>query len=137
VGEVAGVRIVAAAGGVLWLADYVRLLAAPYRTATLALREDPPPLPHQWLPPLPSASKVDQHLETIEDFMQRVMGLDARAYELEDDTTIWDFAPVTSSGRWDDRARLFYGIELSKIEPAYLWAIAERIRASEAMSRTS
>ena len=80
------------------------------------------------LPPVPLWTRVhtEQYQAEIGGFLRRVIGLDDEAFYFNDGTTLDDIC----SGYVDvcvRQTREIYGVEISDIQPPYLWMIAKRI----------
>lgn len=76
--------------------------------------------------------KVAANEALSEDFIQRVLGLEWAW--ISDESSLWDFHTGQTNDLLYAKIREVYGVDVSDIESAMLWAIFERIenaRASE------
>ncbi|MDQ2840238.1 MAG: hypothetical protein M3Y72_04200 [Acidobacteriota bacterium] len=78
---------------------------------------------------LASQEKVSKDEALSEDFIQRVLGLDWAW--ISDESSLWDFQAEETNDLFYAKIREIYGVDVSDIESAKLWAIFERIENSE------
>ena len=121
----------------LAIAERFDFIALPYRNSPLglsaALREVPfPPKDRggrRWTLGLWPTQFVAAHHPLVLDFMRRVGEVDPSRYYVTDGLTLWDLHRGPSNQAFFERTRQIYGVDISDIDPPYLWAIAVRIRA--------
>jgi len=59
--------------------------------------------------------------------MQRVAGVEPHGCFVSDGLTLWDLHRGPRNEPLFERAHRIYGVDISDIDPPYLWAIARRI----------
>ena len=77
-----------------------------------------------------SQEKVSANEALSEDFIQRVLGLEWAW--ISDESSLWDFHTEQTNDLLYAKIREVYGIDVSDIESARLWAIFERIENARA-----
>lgn len=124
----------------LILAERFDFLALPYRNSPLglsaALREGAWP-PHDrggWRPSLRlwPTQRVFAHYALVVDFIQRVAGAEPHDCFISDGLTLRDLHRGARNEPLFERALQIYGVDISDIDPPYLWAIAQRIHERRA-----
>lgn len=120
----------------LALAERFDLLAPPYREPALGLaarlREGavPPKRRGGWRPSLRlwPTQRVFAHYALVVDFLKRVAAVEPHRCFISDGLTLWDVHDGPSNEPFFRRAEHVYGVDISDIDPPYLWAIAQRIQ---------
>ncbi len=77
-----------------------------------------------------SQEKVSTNVTVSDDFIMRIFGLEWAW--ISDESSLWDFHTEQTNDLLYAKIREVYGIDVSDIESARLWAIFERIEASRA-----
>ena len=80
-----------------------------------------------------SQEKVSINEALSEDFVRRVLGLDWAW--ISDESSLWDFHTEQTNDLLYAKIREVYGVDVSDIKPARLWAIFERIEESQHPSK--
>lgn len=80
-----------------------------------------------------SDAKVSAYDELSQDFIQRVLGLEAAW--VSDDSSLWDFHTELTNDSFYAKIREEYGVDVSDVESARLWEIFERIESSRNLHR--
>ena len=81
-----------------------------------------------------SQEKVSSDPALSDDFMKRVLGLEGAW--ISDEPSLWDFHTEQTNDHLFAKIREVYGIDVSDIESAKLWAIFERIEESRATTHS-
>jgi hypothetical protein len=76
-----------------------------------------------------SQEKVSTNSALSDDFIQRILGLEWAW--ISDESSLWDFHAEQTNDRLYAKIREVYGVDVSDIESARLWAIFERIEESQ------
>ncbi len=82
-----------------------------------------------------SQEKVSTNEILSDDFIQRVLGLEWAW--ISDESSLWDFHTEQTNDQLYAKIREVYGVDVSYIESAKLWAIFERIEESRHSSDTT
>lgn len=77
-----------------------------------------------------SQEKVSTNTALSDDFIQRILGLEWAW--ISDESSLWDFHTEQTNDLLYAKIREVYGVDVSDIESARLWAIFERIEESRA-----
>jgi len=83
-----------------------------------------------WPVEFASQEKVSSNEALSEEFIQRVLGLEWAW--ISDESSLWDFHTDQTNEQLYAKIREVYGVDVSDIESAKLWAIFERIESSKA-----
>lgn len=75
-----------------------------------------------------SQEKVSSDPALSDDFIERVLGLEGAW--ISDESSLWDFHTEETNDHLFAKIREVYGVDVSDIESAKLWAIFERIEES-------
>lgn len=76
-----------------------------------------------------AAGRIDANADLVADLMQRVLGMDPGSYFVSDESTLWDFHSEADNMAYAKKILILYRVDISDMNPPFLWAIAERIRA--------
>ena len=77
--------------------------------------------------------KVSSDPALSNDFIERVLGLEGAW--ISDESNLWDFHSEQTNEHLYAKIREIYGVDVSDIQPARLWAIFERIEESRRRSK--
>jgi hypothetical protein len=77
-----------------------------------------------------SQAKISAYDELSLDFVQTVLGFESAW--ISDESTLWDFHTEPTNDSFYAKIREVYGVDVSDVESAKLWAIFERIEHSRA-----
>ncbi len=77
-----------------------------------------------------SQEKVSTNTALSDDFVQRILGLEWAW--ISDESSLWDFHTEQTNDLLCAKIREVYGVDVSDIESAPLWAIFERIEENRA-----
>ena len=113
-----------AAAAVRSVAAFVSALS-PYSESPLGLSER---LPTSSMPPVHLWTRVrtEQYEAQVGGFLRRVVGVNDEEFYFNDGTTLEDIHPGCVDA-YVQLTRQIYGVEISDIQPRYLWMIAKRI----------
>lgn len=75
-----------------------------------------------------SQEKVSSDPALSDDFIERVLGLEGAW--ISDESSLWDFHSEQTNDHLFAKIREIYGVDVSDIKGAKLWAIFERIEQS-------
>lgn len=79
-----------------------------------------------------SQEKVSSDPALSDDFIERVLGLEGAW--ISDESSLWDFHTEQTNEHLYAKIREVYGVDVSDIKQARLWAIFERIEESRRLS---
>ncbi len=82
-----------------------------------------------------SQEKVSSDPALSDDFIERILGLEGAW--ISDESSLWDFHTEQTNDHFFAKIREVYGVDVSDIEGARLWAIFERIEQSRHPSDTT
>lgn len=130
-----GGLMMATSAAVMKVAEYFDLIALPYRQSVLGLSDRlregvfPPKRRGGWRHSLKlwPTQRVFAHYALILDFLTRVAGVEPYQCFISDGLTLWDLHGGPSNLPFFVRTYEVYGVDISDIDPPYVWAIAERI----------
>jgi hypothetical protein len=74
--------------------------------------------------------EINKHIAIVDDLMVRVMGFEPESYLITDESSLWDFHTEGTNEPYLRKIMLFYGIDVSDIDPPTIAAIAQRIYES-------
>ncbi len=78
---------------------------------------------------LASQERVNAHPELADDFIQKVLGLEAAW--ISDESSLWDFHADETNDPMYSRVKEIYGVDVTDVQSAKLCDILERIAAEQ------
>jgi hypothetical protein len=74
-----------------------------------------------------AADRVEANDALVADIVRRVIGMEPENCFVSDESTLWDFHHEEDNAEYIRKILLLYQVDVSDLDPPFLWAIAERI----------
>jgi len=74
-----------------------------------------------------ATERVDRNHELVAEIVRRVIGMEPANCFVSDESTLWDFHHAGDNDEYIRKILLLYHVDVSELDPPFLWAIAERI----------
>lgn len=74
-----------------------------------------------------AAERVEANHDLVADVVRRVIGMEPENCFVSDESTLWDFHHGDNNAEYIRKILLLYNVDVSDLDPPFLWAIAERI----------
>ena len=74
-----------------------------------------------------TTERVDANYVLVADVVRRVIGMEPEQCFVSDESILWDFHHEEDNGEYIRKIVLLYNVDVSDLDPPFLWAIAERI----------
>ena len=74
-----------------------------------------------------AAERVEANYDLVADVVRRVIGMEPENCFVSDESTLWDFHQGEDNAEYFRKILLLYHVDVSDLDPPFLWAIAERI----------
>ena len=74
-----------------------------------------------------AAERIEANYELVAEILRRVIGMEPENSFVSDESTLWDFHQGEDNAEYFRKILLVYGVDVSDVEPPFLWVIAERI----------
>jgi len=75
-----------------------------------------------------ATDRVEANRDLVADIVRRVIGMEFENCFVSDESTLWDFHVSEDNVEFVRKILLLYHVDVSDLDPPFLWAIAERIR---------